>query len=146
MTVLQPPQALNQDTIKTRWQEPYVTAGLNAKAVASDVAGVVLGFNVVPSSGYSIAIQPDPTLNLSIANVLDTSGVGYALTLIQPGPLYVDLTAQAGLTVYIVLDAQYSVGSASAAQLKVVDALASNFVCLAKVNVPASPIPGPPIT
>ena len=137
----------SQDTIKTRWREPYVTAGLNQKAIAGDHRGVVLGFTVVPSVGYSVQIQPNPTTNFSIANVLDTSGVGYSLTLLQTGALFIDLTAQAGTTVYIVLDAQYSVGTNSAAQLLVVDALTDpDWVPLAKVNVPATPIPGPPIT
>lgn len=147
MTVLQN-QPLNQDTIKTRWREPYVTAGLNQKAVAGDTRGVVLGFKVVPSSGYSVQIQPDPTLNISVANVLDSSG-NFSLTLLQSGPLYLDLTAQAGTTVFIALDAQYAVGTNSTAQLKVVDAaellISPDLVLLAKVSVPATPIPGPPI-
>jgi hypothetical protein len=145
MTVLQN-IPLATDTIKVRWQEPYITAGLNAKAIAATPRGVVAGFSVQPSSGYSVTIATDPVLGLSIANVLETTAGKFAVTLLQSSALFVDLTAQAGSAVYIVLDAQYAVGSASSAQLKVVDALDPDFVVLAKVNVPASPSPGGPIT
>jgi hypothetical protein len=145
MTVLQN-ISLSSDAIKVRWQEPYITAGLNQKAIASAPRGVVAGFTVQPATGYSVTIVPDPTLGLSIANVLETTAGKFSVTLVQSASLFLDLTPQAGLTVYIVLDAQYAVGSASAAQLKVVDALDPDFVVLAKVNVPASPVPGGPIT
>lgn len=134
---------LADTTIKMRWQEPYITTGLNQKSVASDARGVVAGFKVAPSSGYVVEVQVDPGFGLSIANVLDTTGGNFALTVIQPTPMFVDLTAQAGSTVFIALDAQYAVGSPTTAQLKVVDAaeLAVNddLVLLARVTVPASP-------
>lgn len=142
MTILQS-FSLPQDSIKSRWQEPYVTAGLNQKALASDMRGVVLGWTVLPFSGYQIIIQPDATLGLSIANVTDTSGDKFSLSLVHPSAVFFDLTLQAGTTVYVVLDAQYSTGSASGGQARIVDAaeLGTNpdLILLAKVDVPASP-------
>ena len=149
MSVLQTIPLLGT-TVKMRWQEPYVTSGLNEKALAAFPKGVVSGFKVVPNSGYNVELQADPVSGLSIANVVDTTGATqFGVTVIQTGSLFADLTAQAGLTVFITLDAQYAVGAASAAQLRVVDAaeLLANvdLIVLAKVSVPASPVPGPPV-
>lgn len=134
---------LSETVIKSRWREPYVTSGLNQKALAGDVRGVVAGFRVVPSVGYTVVVLPDPVLGYSIANVHDSSGEQYSLTLLVTGSLFVDLTAQANSTVFVVLDAQYSQGSPSTAQLRVVDAaqllISPDFIPLAKVVVPASP-------
>lgn len=130
------------DAVKVRWQEPYVTQGLNQKALIHP-RGVVAGFKVAPNFGYIVDVLPDPQLALSLANVLDSTSGKYLVTVIQSNTLQIDLTAQAGSTVYIVVDAQYAVGSASSAQVKVVDAaeLGTNpdLVVLAKVNVPAAP-------
>lgn len=140
MTVLQN-IPLAADSVKLRWKEPYVTAGLNQKSIASEPKGVLTGFSVVPSAGFVVNVQLDPTLNLSIANVLETTAGLYTVTVVQTSNVLIDLTAQAGTTCYIVLDAQYAVGSSSAAQVKVVDAaefaLNADLVSLAKVNVPA---------
>jgi hypothetical protein len=130
--------------VKVRWQEPYITAGLNEKAVAAFPKGVVAGFKVVPSSGYNVEIQADPTLGLSVANIFDSTGsTKFGITVVQPGSLFLDLSPQANSTVYVAIDAQYSVGSASSAQLKVVDVfeLTTNpdLIVLCKVAVPASP-------
>lgn len=139
MTVLQTVN-LSADAVKMRWKEPYVTAGLNQKNIASQPKGVVTGFSVIPSAGFVISVQLDPTLGLSVANVLETTGGLFSVTLVQNTNIAIDLTAQAGTTCYIALDAQYAVGSASAAQVKVVDAaelaLNTDLVLLAKVNVP----------
>ena len=139
MTVLQTVN-LSTDAVKMRWKEPYVTAGLNQKDVVSQPKGVLTGFGVVPNGGFVVNVQLDPTLTLSVANVLETTGGLFSVTIVQNTNIFIDLTAQAGTTCFIALDAQYAVGSASAAQVKVVDAaeLVTNLdlVLLAKVNVP----------
>lgn len=142
MTVLQS-IAISQDSIKMRWKEPYITSGLNQKALATSPKGVLAGFTVVPSAGYVVSLPIDPSLNLSIANVLESAGAKFSVTIVQGSNLLVDLTAQANTTVYIALDVQFTVGTSTAAQVKVVDAaeLGTNpdLVVLAKVNVPAAP-------
>lgn len=139
MSVLQTVN-LSTDAVKMRWKEPYVTAGINQKFIASHPKGVLAGFGVVPSAGFVVAVQLDPSLNLSVANVLETTGGKFSVTVVQTANVLIDLTAQANTTVFIVLDAQYTVGATSAAQVKVVDAaeLSTNLdlVVLAKVNVP----------
>ena len=149
---------LSPDAIKMRWKEPYITAGLNTKTLALLPKGVFTGFAVVPNAGYTVDVQVDPTLGISGANVLETTGGKYCVTIVQTSNIPIDLTAQAGLTVFIALDAQYAVGATTAAQIRVVDAAEAGFlpsgaapinpdlVILAKVDVPASPVPGGPIT
>jgi hypothetical protein len=140
MTVLQTVN-LSADAVKMRWKEPYVTAGINQKNIASHPKGVLAGFNVVPSAGFVVNVQIDPTLSLSVANILETTGGYYSVTVVQPTNILIDLTstpAATAYTCYIVVDAQYTVGATSAAQVKVVDALTdADWVVLAKVNVPA---------
>lgn len=142
MSVLQTVN-LSADAVKLRWREPYVTVGLNVARTAGDAKGVVRGFSVVPNAGYLVTVALDPALNVSIANVRETTGGLFTVTIVQPTAINVDLTAQAGQTVFICLDAQFAVGSASAAQVKVVDAaeLTTNvdLIVLAKVSVPGVP-------
>lgn len=145
MTVLQT-TSLASATIKVRWKEPYVTSALNEKMAALLPRGVFAGFTVVPGGGFLVDVQVDPVLGFSGANVLETSGGKFSVTLMQPANITgVNLTAFVGTSVYIALDAQFAIGAASAAQLLVVDAaeIASNpdLVLLAKVNVPLIGVP-----
>lgn len=134
---------LDEKTIKSRWKEPYVTSGLNQKALAGDARGVVLGFRVVPNVGYTVRVAADPVLGLSIANVVDTSSDKVSITIVQSGDLILDLAAYAGTTVFLAIDAQYAVGADSGAQLLVIDSaelsLNPDLILLAKAVVPVSP-------
>lgn len=131
---------LSPDALKMRWLEPYVTSGLNTKNIANHPKGVLAGFRIAPSAGFVVTVQLDPVLNLSVANVLETTGGLFSVTVVQNTPTNIDLTAQANSTVFIALDVQYVVGANTTGQFKVVDAaeLLSNLdlVVLAKVNVP----------
>lgn len=139
MTVLQT-VALPADAIQMRWQEQYVTAGLNTKNIAVQPKGVLMGFRIVPNSGYVVTVQVDPVYNMSVANVLETTGGLYSVSLVQNANINIDLTAQANTTVYVVLDVQYIIGTNTQAQVKVVDVaeLSSNLdlIVLAKIAVP----------
>lgn len=139
MTVLSS-TSLPASSIKVRWLEPYVSAALNQKSVGVQPKGVFTGFNVVPFGAFGISVQVDPALGISGANVLETTGAKYSVTLIQDANVAIDLAPFFSTTVYIVLDVQYATNVASTAQIKVVDAaeLGTNpdLVLLAKVNVP----------
>jgi hypothetical protein len=134
---------LSADAIKVRWKEPYVTAALNQKSLASLPKGVVTGFTVTPQSplavGVTIALDAD---GLSIANVRETTGGLFSVSLVLNTSVNVSLISQAGTTCYIALDAQYVVGATTTAQIKVVDAAeltapsGADLVLLAKVVVP----------
>lgn len=131
---------LPTDAVKVRWQEPYVTSGLNQKTFGQYPKGVFAGFTIVPSGvALTVDLQVDPTLGISGANILNASTSKYCVTVIHTAT--VSLLLPFSQTVYIVLEAQYQVGTASTAQVRVVDASElSNpeLVILAKVSVPAS--------
>ena len=136
---------LAPEAIKVRWQEPYVTSGLNQKTLGQQAKGVFAGFTVEPGPGgtLKVLLKVDPILGFSGANVLDVTTSKYCVTVIQSSTITVDLASVANGTVYITLDAQYQIGATSGAQVKVVDAAElatnANLVLLAKVNVPAAP-------
>jgi len=131
---------LAADVVKVRWQEPYVTSGLNQKTFGQYAKGVFAGFNVVPSGvALTVELQVDPTLGISGANVLNTSTNNYCVTVVHTDTI--DLLLPFSQTVYIVLEAQYQVGATSTAQVRVVDASElsnTELIILAKVNVPAA--------
>lgn len=129
------------DSIKMRWKEPYVTAGLNQKTLAVLPKGVFTGFTPVSTGiSWGLTLNVDSVLGFSGANILETTLNKFCVTLIQSTNISLDLTAQAGTTVFITLDAQYAIGSTTAAQVKVVDlaelSLNSDLILLAKVSVP----------
>lgn len=131
---------LPEASIHMRWKEEYVTEGLNRKSLATQAKGIVAGFNVVATAGYVLNINPDPILGLSIANVLDTSSSAYIVSVVINSVVPLDLTLLANKTIYIVLDAQFSVGTHSAAQIKVVEAadlIDPDLLLLARIIVPA---------
>lgn len=133
------------DSAKMRWQEPYVTAGLNQKVLGQLPKGVFAGFTVIPSGAFGITLQPDPVLGFSGANVVDSTTQKYCVTVLLTENISIDLTSAASSTVYITLDAQYLLGTNSAPQIKVVDeaelSISPNLVLLAKVKVPGvSPV------
>jgi hypothetical protein len=137
---------LSADTIKSRWLEPYVSAAMNEKTLGLQPKGVFTGFTVVPGAlALSLDIQVDPTSLISGANVLETTGGKYCVTLIQASNIPVDLSSIAlSSVVYVVLDVQYAVTFTSAAQVKVVDEgdlSGSDYVLLAKVTLPGAAIP-----
>src|ERR1035437_5885409 len=108
MTVLITPIDLPADSIKLRWLEPYVSVGINQKSIGLQPKGVFTGFNVVPGTDpLTLDIQVDATLGISGANILETTGGKYCVTLIQTTNIPVSLAAVFSQTVYVVLDAQY---------------------------------------
>lgn len=142
MTVLSS-TSLSADTIKVRWGEPYISSGINQKTLGLQPKGVFAGFNVVPGvAPFGISVAVDSSLGFSGANILETTGGTYCVSIIQPSNVAIDLASFFSQTVYIALDAQYSPTVATTAQIKVVNAaeLTSNLdlVLLAKVNVPGS--------
>ena len=132
---------LPADSIKTRWLEPYVSAGINQKSLGLQPKGVFAGFNVVPGvAPFGISVQIDPVLGISGANILETTGGKFCVTVIQTANVPIDLATWFSTTVYIVLDVQYAITVTTAAQIRVVQAAdlisIPDYVLLAKVNVP----------
>jgi hypothetical protein len=143
-------QTISNDQVKVRWQEPYTSGALNKKAYVTNPKGVYAGFTVVPGAalGLWIDIVRDPTLSASVAVVNENTGGKYALTFVTENDFSINLATVPGLPAYVnvCLDAQYTIGAATAAQFRVVDdaELVSNpdLIVLARVLVPAAgPIP-----
>lgn len=157
MTVLLE-QQINPQFIKTRWQEPYVSAALNSKSFKTLPRGVYRGFDLVPgpgakeitvstfdgfqgASGYASGAY-DAASGWSVAVHESLDGFGTTLA-VQEGPsgsFVFNLSGYAGGSVYLALDVDYQLGFATNAQVKIVDSLELDseptLVCLGRVDVP----------
>lgn len=102
--------------IKMRYQEPYVTEGLNAKFTGVVPRGTYRGFRLAPNGGaLSITIQADPGTLDHVAQYLTTDG--HALTIRRVGGDFA-VTLPASLTLIIAIYATYSVGSVTAGEIR----------------------------
>jgi hypothetical protein len=163
-------QPIQQEQIKLRWQEPYVSAALNNKSYRTLPRGVYRGFIVEPGPGaLQIKVTtggPSGSLGYQEGNY-DPAGYtgwsiavhenydGYNATVIMQNGVnsdYVfDMTTLAGTTVYVVLDVAYIQGFPTSGQIVVADSSELNanptLLVLAKVEIPPSgPITAPNIT
>jgi hypothetical protein len=150
-------QIVNPQYIKMRWEEPYVSGGLNSKAFKVLPRGVYRGFDVVPgSSDKEVVVNPaaigsvsgyasgnyDAASGWSVA--VHEADNGYTTTVaIQSGAsgsFIFDLTSSAGQTVYLALDVNYQLGYGTQANVRAVDAAELDakptLLVLARVNVP----------
>jgi hypothetical protein len=154
-------QSIQQDQIKLRWQEPYVSAALNNKNYKTVPRGVYRGFIVSPGGGaleitvgtggtealagyeegnydpaslkgWSVAIHED--YDGRSATIIMQDGVNSNYTF--------DMSGLLGQTVYVVLAVQYILGFPTAGQIKVIDAMELDanptMLVLAKVEVPGT--------
>lgn len=148
---------INPQYIKMRWEEPYVSGGLNSKAFKVLPRGVYRGFDVVPGSGAKeIVVNPasfgsvsgyvsgnyDAASGWSVA--VHEAPNGYTTTVAieqgASGSFTFDLTANAGGSVFIALDVNYQLGYGTQANVRAVDAAEldaqPSLLVLARVNVP----------
>lgn len=143
---------VNQEYIKLRWQEPYVSSGLNRKTFGVFLKGVYAGFKIEPQGLRGLRVGPgnvngglghEETLGWSIA--VHQSPTGHATTIsIIPGAdqyLYLDATGCEGQRVFCVLDVNYQIGATTTANLKLVDSaqIVANpsYVVLGHIDVPS---------
>lgn len=115
------------DEIDMVWKEPYLTEGLNEKAMVMP-RGVYRGFEVVPSGvALNISVIAALPKNDHLA-IIETQN-NYSLTIRRAtGNFNIDLTAYAGQTVYVTLYATYAIGSATAAFIRLY--LAAEYAAL----------------
>lgn len=102
------------DEIDMVWKEPYLTEGLNEKAMVMP-KGVYRGFEVVPSlSALTISVVAALPKNDHLA-ICETQN-NYSLTIRRAtGTFNIDLSAYAAQTVYVTLYAAYAIGTPTAA-------------------------------
>lgn len=101
------------DELDMVWKEPYLTEGLNEKALVMP-RGVYRGFEVIPSGvALNIAVVAALPKNDHLA-IIETQN-NYSLTVRRStGNFNVDLTAYASQTVVVALYATYSIGTPTA--------------------------------
>lgn len=164
MTVISQ-QPLQQEQIKLRWQEPYVSAALNNKSYRTLPRGIYRGFVVSPGPGAlevtvgtggpsgSIGYQEgnyDPAGYTGWSLAVHENYDGFNATVIMQNGVnsdfVFDMTANAGTTVYLALDVSYIQGFPTSGQIIVADSteLDANptLLVLARLDVP----PAGPIT
>lgn len=130
-------------TAKMRWEEPYVSDGLNKKFNGLVPAGVVRGGLLVTSGiAMNVTIQDDPVTGDSVYSFINSNG--QQVTFRQQGNVTLDLTALASTYVYIGLEITYAVSSATVVKWRAFS-LAEvqadpTLVILGAVDVPASGI------
>lgn len=136
----------NNDT-KVRFQEPYVSAGLNQKLVGPIPEGVIRGGSLVTSgAGLNVQIEPDPNTGDSVYTY--TTPTGFQLTHRESGIRVLDLTAVASSTVYICLFIEYIINSPTVVEWRTYSeaelfgggpvAEAGSVVIVGRVVVPAA--------
>jgi len=136
--------------VKMRWEEPYVSDGLNAKLNGIVPAGVVRGGRLATGGvAFNLTIVADPESGDSVYSYINAQG--RQITFRQIGDVTLDLTAVASTTVFIGLEVLYVISSATAVAWKAysqaeIDA-DPTIVVLGKVVVPAGgPIPAANVT
>ena len=127
---------------KVRWREQYVSEGLNKKLNGMIPHGVIRGGRLgVSGLNSRVVVEADPDTGDSIYSVIDATG--HQLTFRQVGDITLDLSAEAGNTVYIGLAVIYATSADTEVYWRAytsaeIDA-DPTIVCLGSAVVPGSP-------
>lgn len=138
-----------------RFKEPYVSQGLNKKLFGLVGAGVVRGGKLqTTGAGFGINIVPDSIEGDSIYSYQDVNDLQF--TVRQEGTVALDLTANAGTTVYVCLYVGYTIGATTVVEWRSYTdaelftapvAEAAFVIILGRVVVPGvGPIPAANVT
>lgn len=155
--------SINPEYIKMRWQEPYVSGGLNRKMFGVIPAGIYHGLSIVPgSSGRKVIVNTDDPYNeagsvsgysggnydsaggYSVAVVNDRRGMQTTITIDQgvSGSYELDLAGHDSETLYIVMKARFYIGQWTDAWFAAVTAEeidgSPEYIVVGTVNVPTA--------
>jgi hypothetical protein len=136
--------------IRMRWQEPFVTEGLNKKLAVNTPPGIYRGFILQPTANaLEVEIVADAD-SADSAAVYQTDD-GFSITLRRTGATTfgaVSLAAFTNKTVVLALYADYTVGSSTSAELRIYELSPTDeftgaterdeLVVIGQVVVPAS--------
>jgi hypothetical protein len=136
-----------------RYRHPFVTEGLNKKVVGMP-SGILQGGKLTAAVGnQSVVVNTDPDTGLSVYNYERRSSPLSAVTVIEEENRTIDLSAQAGTTVYVCLYVEYTITTTTLVQFRTYSESelfgaspvteAGDVVILGKVDVPATAIPIP---
>lgn len=140
---------------KVRFQEQYVSEGLNKKFNGAVPRGVLRGgLLVTAGAGLNVRIDADPDTGDSIYSYIDTNG--HQLTFRQVGNVTLDLTSVLSTTIFVCLFVQYTTSTATVVEWRTYSqaelitapvAEAGELIVLGRVVVPgAGPIAASAIT
>ena len=159
-------QAIQQEQIKLRWKEPYVSAALNNKTYTTLPRGIYRGFEISPgSTDYEIIIDTvnptgitgyehgafDSAVAIGYSVAIHENLEGHSCNIImkrgQNSEYIFDLASYQGTSVFAVLDVDYKINFPTTAEIKIVDAaeLDANptLLVIGKIEVPiGNPITG----
>ncbi len=136
------------DETSMRYQEPFLTQGLNKKLAINTPPGIYRGFRLSTSVGaLTVTVTPDSTNSDHVA-VYQTQ-TGFSLTLRRTGGSFaLNLSAFASKTVVVCVFATYAVGSITSAEIRGYEVAPSDtftsatenpeLIVLGTVVVPAS--------
>lgn len=105
--------------VKVRYNEPFTSAALNQKSVGPIPSGVVRGgLLITAGAGFNVTINPDPVTGDSVYTYTTALGGAsvFQLNYRENGARTLDLSAEAGNTVYIALFVDYSIGSTTSVE------------------------------
>jgi len=111
-------QAVDKTQVKMRWQEEYVTKGLNEKLFGAVAAGFARGGNLIAKQGVGgqiVYVEPDPVFGDIVAVYADEANV-FQTTVRFSGEVSLDVSALSGQYVYIALYVAYTQGSETTAE------------------------------
>lgn len=133
--------------IRMRYEEPYLTEGLNKKVAVALPRGVYRGFLPRTSAtALAVTFAADPNTGDSVA-LLETTGEHSIQVRVAGDLTALDLSAFAGSTVVVYLEASYTLGTTTTATVEAITQTSYNaltqaekdrLITLATIAVPAS--------
>lgn len=110
-------QAIDNEKVKLRWEEEYVSEGLNEKMLGVIPGGIIRGglLEPHPSTAMTLRVKADPVYGDIVASYEDVNGRQMTVNL-GTGDVDLDLTALASTTVYIAIYVEYSLLTETAAE------------------------------
>ena len=130
---------------KMRFQEPFVSEGLNKKLNGIIPNGIVRGGDLVTNTAaLQVRIDADPNTGDSVYSYIDANG--HQLTFRQVGAIVLDLAPVASTSVYIAAFIQYTTSTATVVQWRAYTlaelttapvAEAPEVIVVGRVDVPA---------
>lgn len=102
--------------LKVRWQEPYVSEGLN-KALSAIGKGIIHGFALQVQSAQIVRLAKNTLMDQSCAAFYD-SAQGLVVMYVEQNNLDADLASFAGTTVILGLTVSYTIGAGTTGEIR----------------------------
>lgn len=143
--------AIENEQVKLRWEEEYVSEGLNEKMLGTIPGGIIRGglLEPHPSANQTLRVKADPTYGDIVASYEDVNGRQMTVNL-GSGDVDLDLSTLGGSTVYIAIYVSYSLLTETEAEWRAYTQAQldgapekDRVIIWGSVDVPATAIPIP---